>query len=172
MSFVSVTNFVNVSVATPPAGLASYQVNNLAIFTKEAPINGAITALVPGIYVSPADVLTDWGTNSEVYAMANLIFSQSPNILDGGGQLIISPMQSGDTLATVIPLVLPIIFFGGALWAGYAPNDVEVLAAAAACEPLRVKLFASGHSTADMTTTTGILWKIVAAKYNHARCLL
>lgn len=172
MSYIDISNFVNVSVSTPPSGLKDYQVNNLALFTKEVPVNGAITAANPGIYVSPADVEADWGSGSEVYEQAVLIFSQTPNILDGGGSLIISPMQSGDTLAVVIPLVLPIVFFGGVLWAGYAPNDAEILAAGAVCEPLRVKLFASGHAAADMTTTTGILWKLVDAGYEHSRCLL
>ena len=84
MSFVSVNNFVSVTISTPPTGLQSYAVNNLAIFTKEAPINTNITAAAPGIYVSPADVLADWGASSEVYAQAVAVFSQSPNILEIG----------------------------------------------------------------------------------------
>ena len=172
MSYISIDNFVSVSVSSPSAGFADYQVNNLAIFTKETPHNNTITAANPGIYVSPTDVATDWESTSEVYAMANLIFGQSPNILDGSGSLIISPMQSVDLLKDVIPALLPIVFFGGALWAGYDPTDAEILAAGGACEPLRVKLFASGHATSDMTTTTGILWKLVHASYKHSRPLL
>jgi hypothetical protein len=172
MSFIAATNFVSVSVSTPPTGLKEYQENNLAIFTKETPVNVAITAAAPGIYVSPTDVATDWGTASEVYAQAVLIFSQSPNILDGGGTLIISPMQSGDLLKDVIPAALLLNFFGGALWAGYAPADAEVIAAATACEPLRVKLFASSYLTASLTTTTGLFWIITNATENHTRCLL
>lgn len=172
MSFIGVTNFVSVSVSTPPTGLQEYQVNNLAIFTKEAPVNGAITAANPGIYVSPTDVATDWGTGSEVYAQAVLIFSQSPNILDGAGTLIISPMQSGDLLKDVIPAALLLNFFGGALWAGYTPADAEVIAAATACEPLRVKLFASSYLTSSLTTTTGLFWIITNATEQHTRCLL
>ncbi len=72
MSYIPITNFVNVSVSSPPAGFSSYQVNNLAIFTKEVPINGAITAAAPGVYKSPTDVATDWGATSEVYAMGRL----------------------------------------------------------------------------------------------------
>lgn len=172
MSYIPISNFVTVSVSTPPAGISDYQVNNLAIFTKEAPVNVAITASNPGVYVSPADVATDWGTGSEVYAQAVLIFSQSPNILDGQGSLIISPMQSGDLLKDVIPALLPIIFFGGALWAGYSPLDAEVIAASTACQSLRVKLFASGFATTDLTTTTGLFWKITNASEKHTRCLL
>jgi len=172
MSFIDITNFVTVSVSSPPAGFADYQVNNLAIFTKETPVNVAITAANPGIYVSPADVLADWGAGSEVYSQALLVFSQSPNILDGGGSLVISPMQSGDLLKDVIPVAITKVFFGGAIWAGYSPNDAEILAAGTACEALRVKLFVATFATADMTTTTGILWKLVNANLKHSRCLL
>lgn len=172
MSFISVDNFVTVSVSTPPVSLRSYQVNNLAVFTKEIPVNGAVTAAAPGIYLSPADVLADWGSNSEVYAQATLIFSQSPNILDGQGSLIIFPMQSGDLLKDVIPAGILIVFFGGALWAGYDPADAEIIAASTACQVLRVKLFASSPLTAALTTTTGLFWKITNASERHTRCLL
>lgn len=172
MSALNISNFVSVSVSTPPAGISDYAVNNLAIFTKETPVNGAITAANPGIYLSPTDVATDWGTSSEAYAQAVLAFSQSPNILDGSGSLIISPMQSGDTLAAVIPALQLLIFFGGALWCGYAPIDAEITAAATACEPLRVKLFASSYLTSSLTTTTGLFWIITNASENHTRCLL
>ena len=169
MSFIAASNFVSVSVSSPPTGLQQYAVNNLAIFTKETPVNIAVTAAAPGIYVSPSDVLADWGAGSEVYAMANLVFAQSPNILDGGGTLIISPMQGGDTLATVIPAALLINFFGGAIWAGYVPIDGEITAAATACESIRVKLFANSYLYAAVA---GIFTTIKAASETHTRCLL
>jgi len=101
-----------------------------------------------------------------------LIFSQSPNILDGQGSLIIVPMAGGDTLTTFIPAVIKLIFFGGALWAGYAPLDAEVLAASTVCQSLRVKLFASSHLASALTTTTGLFWIITDAEERHTRCLL
>lgn len=172
MSFIDITNFVTVSVSTPPAGFASFAVNNLAIFTKETPLDMSITAANPGVYVSPSDVATDWGTGSEVYSQALAIFNQSPNILDGQGQLLIFPMAGGDLLKDVIPAAIKIVFFGGALYAGYAPNDAELVAAANAGENLRVKLFVSSYLAASMTTTTGVLWQLTNAGLRHARCLL
>lgn len=286
MSFIPVTNFVNVSVSSPPPGLDEYAVNNLAIFTKEEPVvadigpgaaaaayttsltgsnndlvftakstgapgngisiiyndpgadnvlgiivtgleiqvdlatnsGGAITstaadikaaidgdtdasALVSvanktgdtgagvvtamsaeflvggssglyGLYKSPSDVATDWGSGSEVYSQAVAIFSQNPNILDGNGVLVIVPMASDDLLADVIESTITQIFFGGALWAGYDPADDEILAAGAVCETLRVKLFASSYLTSTLTTTTGLFWKVQDRTLNHTRCLL
>lgn len=168
MSNLDITNVVTVSVATPPSGLADFQINNLAIFTPETPV---IPPGTFGIYLSPADVALDWGTASEVYAMANAIFSQSPNILAGGGSLIIVPMVGGETLAVAINRVLNSVFFGGILWAGYAPNDAEVLAAAAVVQPLKRMLFASSN-VASSLNPGGLFYQIQNLKYTYTRCLL
>jgi len=172
MSYIPISSFVTVSIAQPPAGLKEYQVNNVAILTKDVPINGAITQTNPGIYESALIVGQDFGTNSETYQQAVAVFSQSPNILDGGGSLIIYPMQVGDTISDAITALTPIEFVGAALVAGYTPVDSEVLAGAATCEPLRVKLFASEYLASALTTTTGIFWKINSALYYHCICLL
>ena len=176
-NFISVDQFVNVSVSSPPTGLKSYAVNNLAIFTKETPItregHPPITADNPGIYVSPADVATDWGTGSEVYSQAVAVFSQSPNILDGGGSLVIFPMAGGDTLTAAIQAGILVVFFGGAMWAGYTPDDTEILTASTAVASLQgVKLLASSYLLSSLTTTTGLFWKIQAAAQHHTRCFL
>jgi hypothetical protein len=172
MSFIAASNFVSVSVSSPPTGLKQYAVNNLALFTNETPVNVAVTFAAPGIYVSPTDVLADWGAGSEAYAQAVLVFSQSPNILDGSGTLIIVPLAASgtnSTLAEAIPNALLINFFGGALWAGLTPNDAAVLAASTACQSLRVKLFASSHLTASVA---GYFTTIQQATQTHTRCLL
>lgn len=173
MSVLPITNVVTVSVSTPPAGVSAYQVNNLAIFTKETPVNGAITATNPGIYTTPSQVSTDWGSGSEVLSMADAIFGQSPNILDGGGVLIIYPMAGGDVLATVIPLLFAQYFFGGAIVAGYAPGDTEVTNAAAVCTNTnRIKFLFTSSDTAALTVTTGIFAILNATANVHARKFL
>jgi hypothetical protein len=172
MSEIAISNVINVTVSTPPSGLAAYQVNNLAILTKEAPVNGALTASNPGIYVSPYDVGVDWGTGSEVYAMANLIFSQRPNILDGGGQLVIFPMAGGDSMDTFFPAAKKVVFFGGFLPAGYIPLDAEIIATATAAEANRTMYFASQYLLASLTVTTGVFAIIHAANQPQCRKLL
>lgn len=44
-------------------------------------------------YASPNQVASDFGSSSKTYEMANAVFSQQPNILTGGGQLIIILMK-------------------------------------------------------------------------------
>lgn len=166
---ISISNVVNVSVSTPPAGLADFQTNNLAIFTKEAPTNGAITATNPGVYRSPSDVVADWGSGSEVAAMANAIFGAAQTILDGGGELVIFPMQSMDTLATVVPAGQKVVYFHGCLYAGYAPADAELEAAAAVMEAIRVLFFVSQYLTSALTVTTGVFDILHTSNLPHTR---
>lgn len=165
---LDITNIVSVSVATPPAGLSDYQINNLLILTKELPVNSPGTF---GVYLSPVEVGADWGTDSEVYAMANAIFGQSPNILAGDGSLIIANQGSGETLADAINRMEPQIFFGGILSAGYAPSDAEFQAAAAGVQPLQRLLFISSNLTTSVDSG-GLFDLIQKASFTFTRCLL
>ncbi len=169
MSTLNIANVVTISVATPPAGLSDYQVNNLAIFTKETPV--VPSPLGYAEYLSPTDVATDWGTASEVYQMANAIFSQTPNILNGGGTLIIVSQDTGELLADAITRVAPLIFFGGVLWAGYAPNDSEVLGASAVVQPLRKLLFVSDYLAAALNPG-GLFAVIKSSNFSYSRGFL
>lgn len=170
MSELSIANVVVVSISEPPAGLSDYQVNNLLLTTRETPVvpptNGSFS-----IYLSPADVATDWGTASEAYAMANLIFGQSPNVLSGGGRLIIAPQGAGEVLADAIARLNPLVFFGAVIWGGYAPNDAEVLAAALVVTPLRRMLFCPNHLVAALNPG-GLFAEIKDNSYHYARGLL
>ena len=166
---LSITNFINVSIATPPLGLSEYATNNLIIFTKEAPVGGAGNPF--SVYLSPQQVGIDWGTASETYQMANLIFSQSPNILAGNGVLIVASLGAGELLAAGIARLQPLIFFGGVLWAGYAPPDAEILGAASVVQASSTLLFASDSNVAAVAGG-GVFATIQAASQTYTRCLL
>lgn len=170
MSDLNLNNIVTISVNEPPAGLSDFQINNLLILTKEipliAPANGSFAT-----YLAPSDVATDWGTTSEAYKMAVLIFSQSPNILSGGGELIIAPQGLSETLADAITRMMPLIFFGGVLSAGYSASDAEFLAAAIVCQAGR-KLLAVPSYLAASLNSGGLFFQINALSEHYARCLL
>lgn len=91
MGILPVSNVINVSITTTPSGLSLPNVNNLSIFSNESPINPNTYGVFQK-YQSPSQVIADWGTDSVTAQMANAIFSQSPNILTGRGQLVILPM--------------------------------------------------------------------------------
>lgn len=166
---LSLTNFINVSIATPPLGLSQYATNNLIIFTKETSTDGAGAPF--SVYLSPLQVGIDWGTASETYQMANLIFSQSPNILAGNGVLIVAALGSSELLAAGIARLQPSIFFGGILWAGYAPADSEIAGAAAVVQASSTFLFASDANVAAVGVG-GVFTNIQAASQTFTRCLL
>ena len=151
MSDLSITNVVNVSVATPPVGLADYQINNLAIFSKDTPIDSS-DVFAYRAYASPTDVANDWGTSSETYQMALAVFSQTPNILNGDGQLLVFPMQSSDLLVDAIIAGSALAFFGGILYAGYAPTDPELIEASQTAQGLKKMLFVSSNLVASLNS--------------------
>ena len=85
---IPITHFINVSLTGTPQGLSVPNANSLGLFTTETPGNIDIYR----IYTNASDVATDYGTASKTAEMANLIFSQSPNILSGDGRLVIIPL--------------------------------------------------------------------------------
>ncbi len=91
MSQIALTNVVNISVSESNLGVGSYNTSNLAIFTDEIPAD-SFGSLGYAAYVDPSSVATDFGASSKTFLMADAVFSQQPNILAGGGQLIAIPM--------------------------------------------------------------------------------
>lgn len=83
-----IQNIINISVTQTPIGIAAKNVNNVAIFTQDAAINGELF----GQYTSPNAVAANYGTNSKTALMANNLFAQLPNLLSGDGQLVVIPM--------------------------------------------------------------------------------
>lgn len=85
------SELVTVSVVAPNPGFAGFNTGNLAIFSDEAPGVGFPAGGIQ-YYQTPLQVATDFGTSSKTYLMANAAFSQNPNILLAGGQLIVVQM--------------------------------------------------------------------------------
>ena len=221
---LSISDFVNFSIATPGSALANYNVNVLAMLTKDAPVQnygtgatatsavagGAVTgfavtaggagyvtpppvfliggggkgasavavltggvvtgitlinggsgyATAPsvvfgnsfGLYVDPIQVGLDFGTGSETYQQAVEIFNQSPNVLSGGGYLVIYSMNAADTLSSAITAVTGQLYCGGFVFAGYQPNTAELVAASSLVQALAPKrlLFAPTSQLSDL----------------------
>lgn len=91
MSNLAITNVINISVATAQTGVGAYNTSNLALFTDEPSAN-TFGTLGYQIYLSPQQVATDFGTASKTFQMATAVFSQQPNILAGGGYLVVIPL--------------------------------------------------------------------------------
>lgn len=94
MSSLPITNVVTVSVSQASPGVGNYNTSNVGLFTDEAPNLSTFGSLGYAAYLEPTQVGVDFGTASKTFAMANAIFSQQPNILNGGGQLIVILMTN------------------------------------------------------------------------------
>lgn len=115
-SSLALSNVINVSVIAPGAQLGVPNMSALAIITKEAAPVGWSGGQTYGIYTSPNAVAADWGSSADVTNMATAIFSQSPNILTGGGYLVIVPRLQSPSLETTQACLVRIagtIFFEG-----------------------------------------------------------
>jgi len=103
---VPLSRIINVTLLTTPTGLPVFNVNTLAIFSDETP-----NATFPSgdgykIYYGPDGVATDFGTSSETYKQAVAVFSQSPNIMTGGGYLVVITLETllADSAGTMLTL--------------------------------------------------------------------
>lgn len=164
---LDIVDVINVSVSQEPTGLGNYNINNLALFTTETPLNGALTNSF-GAYVSPTEVGVDWGTGSEAYAQAVAVFSQQPNILAGGGNLLIFPMNGGETLQQAIDRCVPLVFFCGIISNAY-PASGNMLTLANDVQSYGNKiLFLPSNSSADIA---GAFTSIKTAGDYSTRCI-
>jgi len=169
VSVINISNIVNVSVSASPSGLAPYSINNLLCLTKDVPINAPSGGYA--VYTSPIDVATDWGDSSGVYEAALSVFSQSPNILTGGGVFIVAPLLSLETTAAAITRLIGLVYFGG-VSTTYAPaNDAEVLAACAVAQASRKLFFVASGDSSDLTGPSGLLFAIQDGGFNQTRTL-
>lgn len=105
---------ISVSISQTPTGISAFNVNNLAIFTSDT-AGGNFGSNGYKIYFEPTSVGVDFGTTSTTYQMAVAIFSQQPNILAGGGYLVIITFQSSETLQAALTRTLPLVSYCGVL---------------------------------------------------------
>lgn len=164
---LDIVNVINVSVSQVPQGLGNYNINNVALFTSEVPIAGGSYGTFQA-YVSPTDVANDWGSGSEAYQQAIAVFSQQPNILAGGGNLLIFPMQSGETLAQAIARCVGSVFFCGIISNTYpSSGNMKTLADQVQSYGNKI-LFLPSNTLSDVT---GPFTDIKNATDNNTRCL-
>jgi len=91
MARLSIANIMRVTILAALRGLADINTSALALFTDDEPVVSGYGTY--RIYLDAAGVLTDFGSSSSTARLAEMIFSQNPNILTGGGYLVIIPQD-------------------------------------------------------------------------------
>ena len=162
MAMLNINNVVTISVLVPPAGLPNYSINNLVCFTRDTPAVSLGTDLYRA-YATAADVFTDWGA-SDTYNAAVSVFSQSPNILTGGGLFLVVPMLAGEVLGNALNRAQAYAYFGGCAptfasgasgmsgYTGATAANLEYHQAAETAQAAGKLLFLSTDDIASLTT--------------------
>lgn len=169
MSDLELSNVVTISVAETPAGVGALNTSNLAIFTREVFDPTSFGSGTFKIYLEPTSVGVDFGTTSDTYKMAIAVFSQQPNILAGGGYLVIIPFQSAETLDLAIARMKDTVQFFGACAAEILSQTVT-LQAAAVVQALDKLLFSVTQDSVDFAPN-GTNDLVRLAGYDQTRCL-
>ncbi len=149
MAQLQLTNVINISVAETPAGIGKYNTSNLALFTRDAYDADLFGDLGYKIYLEPSEVGSDFGTDSITYKMALAVFSQQPNILAGGGYLVIIPFLSSEELADAINRTKDLVQYFGVMMAEIDLQTL-VLQAAQVIQSLNKIAFFSSHDILDI----------------------
>lgn len=113
-----ISNIVQVSVLGAGPSVAVPNMSALAIVTQAAAPGGWSGGQTYGQYADPVSVALDWGSGSDVANMAEAVFAQQPNILTGGGTLVIIPrlqVPSLESIQACVTRMQNVIFFEGFL---------------------------------------------------------
>lgn len=180
MTMINISNVINISVLTPPTGLAPYSINNLVCFTKETPVV-ALTADYAA-YASASEVATQWGSGSATYTAALQVFAQSPNIISGGGLFIVIPMLTDEVLEQAMERAVSLVYYGGCSavytlgvtgptgYTGATGANLEALRAAAVAQANKKLLFLA-DSQATSLQNGGLAHEVKDSSYSQARVL-
>lgn len=145
---LSINNVINVSVLQAQAGVGAYNTSNIGLFTREssAPSFGVLGYK---IYLDPSQVAVDFGTASNTYAMALAVFGQQPNILAGGGYLVIMPFLSSETIDAAITRTQSLVQYFGVITAEITTQS-HMLSAAAVVQTLNKIAVWMSQTAADI----------------------
>lgn len=163
---LSLSNVIQISVSETPTGVSLYNTSNLALFTTETPD----PSFVFKIYLTAAEVATDFGSGSTTFAMATAVFSQSPNILLPGGYLVIIPFEVSETLEAAIVRAQPLVQFFGVM-STQIESQADMLAAAAYIQSQNMMGFFVQITSADVASG-GSLDLLTTGGLNQSRGLL
>lgn len=128
---------INVTAVQPSRGLEPKQMGTILILTDEQPANA-----ISGSYMiarTATAVANQWGTETETAQQAQIIFAQSPNILVGGGYVIVANYLEEETLSEAITRLSGEIYFEGILTTRDLTDD-EAEAASTLVESMKDRI--------------------------------
>lgn len=171
---LALSNIIQVSVIAPGAQLSEPNMSNLAFLTTATTPAGWASGQTFAIYNSPNAVAADFGSTSDMFNMATAVFSQSPNILSGGGDLIIIPRLQSPSLESVENCLIRVagtISFAGFCTDVSFDNTVSVfLNLATYCQANNLIFFYTSANIANLQPGS-LLDQARTASDTYTRCL-
>ena len=166
---LSLTNVITISVSNAQTGVGNYNTSNLCILSTETPASGFGT-LGYKIYVEPTEIAKDFGSSSVTYKMATKVFAQQPNILTGGGYLVVIPFESGETFNEAVIRTQGLVQYFGVM-STQIESEQDILDAASTIQSLNKICSFTSSASADFATSNGKFYKVMASGYSKTRCL-
>ena len=157
---IPISYVVSASAVLPQAGLEPLKMSTILILSTDEAMDSFTGDY--GIYRTLTGVVNDWGSESTTTKMAQAIFSQSPNILNNDGYVIVAPMQSEETLSTAITRLAGQIYFNGILTTKAVGDEEYKLASntVQALKPARILFM-------EASTTTALAGLFTEVKTNY-----
>ncbi|MES2155468.1 MAG: DUF3383 family protein [bacterium] len=145
-------NVITVTVLPTPATLGMPIINTVALFTSDQP-SGWADGQTYGVYKDPAPVATDFGVNSNAYAMAVKFFAQTPNPIGTGGYLVVIPLLPGgggeSVRAAIVRIGNSVFYYGVLIDNELAASDGAEFALLVAALQAAGKLFGYASSNVN-----------------------
>jgi len=108
-----ITNVMSVTLVSAQTGLGLADINTAILLSSETPVSFGTDDY--RIYTNVADVITDWGAESDAVEIATAFFAQNPNVLATNGYLAIAPLESAEKVETAVARLADLVYFTGVL---------------------------------------------------------
>lgn len=152
---IPISYVVDVTAVTPAAGLKPKQNGTILLLTDTEP-----TGELSGSYMIASNATSVgqmFGTETEVYQQAQIIFGQNPNILAAGGYLIVAPYTStSETYAQAITRLSQEVYFNGVITTRAVEDENAIEASSTVQAMQNCILFLPASSTEALTASTGL----------------
>src|SRR5882724_4837458 len=168
------SNIINVTILPTAQSLNAVNVNTAALFTIEQPSWIATQAFA--IYTDASSVATDFGSNSDSFAIATAFFAQQPNPIGTGGYLVIVPRieSAGPVYESVKDAIIRtkdlVYYFGMLVDSEYHSDGATFATLTAYVQTLDKMFFYCSSYTADFAPG-GLLDLVRSSSETNTRCM-
>jgi hypothetical protein len=168
------SNIINVTILPTAQSLQTVNINTAALFTIEQP--SWINTQAFAIYTDASGVATDFGSDSDSFAIATAFFAQQPNPIGTSGYLVIVPRveSMGPVYESVKDAIIRskdlVYYFGILVDSEYHSDGATFATLTAYVQTLSKMFFYCSSYTADFQSG-GLLDLVRTSSETNTRCM-